>query len=191
MLSVISSCQFFRSSMHQCLPTASLAAWFKVQQHQNGTHFNILPVSDCQSKVLWPSLSKLFSHINHFLKFISLFHDKISFLSHLSDTCLYEQMKFHFFNILIGSVHSQSASFSILHGLLTLYELFMPLSNICFLHNFWVLCIRQHCRGFACTPPSFGKNFKLIIYSNYDCSFCNERYQQTHTHTYAHMSTFS
>jgi len=60
---------------------------------------------------------------------------------------------------LIESVHSQFASFSILHVLMTLYELFMPLSNICFLRNFWALCFRQHCRGFTCTPPSFGKNF--------------------------------
>jgi hypothetical protein len=99
-------------------------------------------------------------------------------------------MKFHLFNILIGSVNSQFASFSILNVLLTLYELFMPLSNICFLHNFWALCFRQHCRGFTCTPPSFGKNFKLIICSNYDYSFCNERCQHTRTHTHAHEHFF-
>ena len=65
----------FGSSRHQCLPPQILLPDFRFRNNQNGTQFNMLPFSNCQSKVLWPSLSKLFSQINHFLKFISLFHD--------------------------------------------------------------------------------------------------------------------
>ena len=102
----------------------------------------------------------------------------------------------HFFNILIGSVQSPSTSFSILHlhVLLTLYELFMPLSNICFLHNFWALCFRQHSRGFTCTPPSFRKNLKLIICSKlllFILQWEIPTNTHTHTHTHVHTSTFS
>lgn len=94
----------------------------------------------------------------------------------------------HFFNILIGSVHSQSASFSIWHFLLTLYELFMPFSNICFLHNFWALCFRQHCTGFTCTPPSFQKKFKV----NYLLHIMTIHFamRDTNTQTHMHVSIF-
>ena len=91
-------------------------------------------------------------------------------------------------NILIGSVHFQFASFSILHVLLTLYEPFMPLSNICFLHNFWALCFRQHWGGFTCTPPSFRKNLKLIICSKL-WLFILQWGIPTHTHTHTHTYT--
>jgi len=99
----------------------NFAAWFQVQQLPK---WNTLQqsFSDCQSKVLWPSLSKLFSHINNFLKFIPLFMTKFtsSATSHISVSMNKLNSTQH--NILIPSVHSQSASFSIFHVLLTLYE---------------------------------------------------------------------
>jgi len=95
---VICACQFFGTSRHQYPPLQILLPDFRFSNYQNWTHFNTLPFSDCQSKVLRPSLSKLFSHTNHFLKFISLFQDRIYFLSHVSHICLSEQMKFHTFS---------------------------------------------------------------------------------------------
>lgn len=91
----------------------------------------------------------------------------------------------HFFNILIGSVLSHSASFSNFHALLTLYVQFMPLSNICFLHNFWALCFRQQCRGFPCISPTFGENLKLFLCSKlWLFIFQLEIAKHTHTHTH-------
>jgi hypothetical protein len=70
-------------------------------------------------------------------------------------------------------------SFSNLHALLC--EQFIPLSNICFLHNFWALRFRQQCRCFTCTSPTFGENLKLFLCSKL-WPFIFQLHIATHTH---------
>jgi len=66
----------------------------------------------------------------------------------------------------------------------------MPLSNNCFLHNFWALCFRQHCRGFTCTPPSFRKNWNSNICSKL-WLFILQWEITTNTQTHTHMCTWA
>jgi hypothetical protein len=169
----------------------SLAVWFRVQQLPKWNTLQRAAFLRLSVKSLTTIFVKIIFTCKSFLKI----HLTVSWLNLLPQPprrylSLRTNKIPHFFNILIGSVHYQSPSFSILHVLLTLYELFMPLSKTCLLHNFWALCFRQHHRGFTCTPPSFQKNLKLIICSKLWLFILQwEIPTNTHTHTHKHMRT--